>query len=188
MRKIGIIASIVVAVVAISAISYTAIIGSKTAVGQEGMAVDVVRDTVQVILDHKRINANDFIHLYDSAPYHIMNGHVALKMPCDANGNPMPRVKVMAGNADMGMFEELDMNLLEKVSTKGKMCVWHADLESTHEKDKALGMITDVIIMNDSNTPIRFPAGSSVVVGVNEIMKGEEHKEGMHEERKEGMH
>jgi hypothetical protein len=177
MRKIGIIASIVVAVVAISAISYTAIIGSKTAVGQEGMAVDVVRDTVQVILDHKRINANDFMHLYDSAPYHIMNGHVALKMPCDADGNPMPRVKVMAGNADMGMFEELNLNLLEKVSTKGKMCIWHMDLESTHEKDKALGKITDVIIMNDSNTPIRFPAGSSVVVGVNEIMKGEEHKE-----------
>ncbi len=180
MRKIGIIASIVVAIVAVSVISYTAIVGNKTAIGQEGMAVDVVRDTVQVILDFKRINANDFIHVYDSAPYHIMNGHVALKMPCDTDGNPTPRVKVMAGNAEMGMFEELDMHLLEEVSRKGEMCVWHADLESTHEEDKALGKITDVIIMNDSNRPIRFPVGSSIVVGVNEIMKGEERMEEMH--------
>ncbi len=177
MNKIGIITSIIVAVTVISALLYIAIVNNNTAIGQqEGMAVDVVRDTVHVILDFKRINAKDFIHLYDSAPYHIMNGHVALKMPCDTDGNPMPKVKVMAGNADMGMFEELKMTLLEKVSTKGKMCVWHGDLASTHKSNTAFGQITDVIIMNDSDTSVRFPIGSSVVVSVNEIMKGEEHK------------
>jgi hypothetical protein len=167
-RNVAIISSIVVAAVTAIALMFP----SNTAIGEEGMAVDVVRDSVQIILDGRRINANDFIHVYDAAPYHIMNGHVALKMHCDRDGMPMPMVKVMAGNADKGLFEELDMHLLEKVSKKGEMCVWHADLESTHDKDKAFGLITDVIVMNDSNRVIRFPAGSSIVVGVNEIMKG----------------
>ncbi len=167
--NIVIISSIVVAAV----IAVALILPSNTAIGEEGMVTEVVRDSVQIILDGKRINANDFIHVYDAAPYHIMNGHVALKMRCDSDGMPMPMVKVMAGNAEKGLFEELDMHLLDKVSKKGEMCVWHADLESTHEEDKAFGLITDVIVMNDSNRVIRFPAGSSIVVGVNEIMKGE---------------
>lgn len=174
---------LITVVIAVGALIYTvnSIIKQVTVEAQEGMAVDVVRDTVQVILDFKRINAGDFIHLYDSAPYHIMNGHVALKMPCDEMGMPMPMVKVMAGNAEMGMFDEVKMVLLEDVSTKGKMCVWHGDLESTHDMGTAFGNITDVIIMNDDNRPIRFLPGSSIVVGVNEIMKGEhggEHSEG----------
>jgi len=163
------------AVVTVIAVAF--ILPSNTAIGEEGMASEVARDSVQIILDGKRINANDFIHVYDSAPYHIMNGHVALKMRCDNDGMPMPMVKVMAGNAEKGLFEELDMHLLEKVSKKDEMCVWHADLESTHEMDEAFGNITDVIIMNDSNRVIRFPPGSSIIVGVNEIMKGE-HSDG----------
>ena len=172
-EKIVIIPSIVVAAVIAVALMFS----SNTAIGEEGMASEVVRDSVQIILDGKRINANDFIHVYDSAPYHIMNGHVALKMRCDDHGMPMPMVKVMAGNAHKGLFEELDMHLLEEVSEKGEMCVWHADLESTHEEDEAFGSITDVIVMNDSNRVIRFPTGSSIVVGVNEIMKGK-HSDG----------
>ncbi len=166
---------LITVVIAVGALIYTvnSIIKQVTVEAQEGMAVDVVRDTVQVILDFKRINAGDFIHLYDAAPYHIMNGHVALKMPCDNMGMSMPMVKVMAGNAEMGMFDEVEMVLLEDVSTKGKMCVWHGELESTHDMETAFGNITDVIIMNDNDRPIRFLPGSSIVVGVNEIMKGE---------------
>ncbi len=164
---------LITVVIAIGALIYTvnSIIKQITVEAQEGMAVDVVRDTVQVILDYKRINAQDFIHLYDSTPYHIMNGHVALKMPCDDMGMPMPMVKVMVGNAEMGMFDNVDMKLLEDVSTKGKMCIWHGHLESTHDMETAFGNITDVIIMNDGDRPIRFLPGSSIIVGVNEIMK-----------------
>ena len=56
--------------------------------GQSGNATkgnSVVRDSSTILLDGKTIPANDFIHLYDSTPYKIMNGHIASKLPCDAN-------------------------------------------------------------------------------------------------------
>ena len=56
--------------------------------GQSGNATkgnSVVRDSSAILLDGKTIPANDFIHLYDSTPYKIMNGHIASKLPCDAN-------------------------------------------------------------------------------------------------------
>ena len=42
-----------------------------------------VRDSVTELLQDKIIPGGDFIHLYDSTPYHILNGHVALKAPCE---------------------------------------------------------------------------------------------------------
>lgn len=143
---------------------------------QEGMKTDVVRDTVTLLLDWKRIEPNDFILIYDSSPYHIMNGHVALRVPCDADGKPI--ITVLVGNAHDGLLEEPEMMLLEKVSEKGKMCVYHADLMSTHEEGKAMGKIVDVVLKNPQDKIVTLPRGSSVVVGVNEIMKGEEHSNG----------
>ena len=36
-----------------------------------------------ILLDGQIIPGGDFIHLYDTTPYHILNGHVALKAPCE---------------------------------------------------------------------------------------------------------
>jgi len=45
----------------------------------------IVGDSSSISLDGKTIHAKDFIHLYDSTPYKIVNGHVAAKLPCNAN-------------------------------------------------------------------------------------------------------
>lgn len=142
----------------------------------EGMKTDVVRDTVTLMLDWKRIEPNDFVLIYDSVPYHIMNGHVALRVPCNADGEPVITVKV--GSAEKGMLEEPELMLVDKVSEPGKMCVYHADLMSTHEEGSAMGNITDVVLFNPNDRVVTLPRGSSVVVGVNEIMKSEEQGEG----------
>ena len=42
-----------------------------------------MRDSVTELLQDKIIPGGDFMHLYDSTPYHILNGHVALKAPCE---------------------------------------------------------------------------------------------------------
>ena len=64
-------------------------ITTPTAVrGQPGNATkgnSVVRDSSTILLDGKTIPAKDFIHLYDSTPYKIVNGHVAARLPCNAN-------------------------------------------------------------------------------------------------------
>ena len=58
---------------------------------------NVVRDSQAILLEGKTIPANDYIHLYDSTPYMIMNGHIAAKLPCDTN-NTSP-LKILIGQA-----------------------------------------------------------------------------------------
>ena len=41
-----------------------------------------VRDSVTILLQDTIIPGTDFLHLYDSTPSHIVNGHIALKAPC----------------------------------------------------------------------------------------------------------
>src|ERR687891_1972732 len=43
----------------------------------------VVRDSQTQLLDGETISAGGFIHLYDSTPYKITNGHIAAHIPCD---------------------------------------------------------------------------------------------------------
>ena len=50
---------------------------------EENNETNVVRDSVTELLDGQTIPGGDFIHLYDTTPYHILNGHVALKAPCE---------------------------------------------------------------------------------------------------------
>ncbi|MEM4321150.1 MAG: hypothetical protein QXS40_03230 [Candidatus Nitrosocaldus sp.] len=172
-RSTGIVAAAGIALMMTFAIAY--VIPSSTA-AEEGMKTDVVRDTVTLLLDWKRIDPNDFILIYDASPYHIMSGHVALRVPCDADGKPV--ITVLVGSAEDGLLEEPEMMLLDKVSEKGKMCVYHADLTSTHEEGTAMGKIVDVALKNPHDRIVTLPRGSSVVVGVNEIMKSEEHSNG----------
>ena len=38
---------------------------------------NVVRDSAAILLEGKVIPTKDYIHLYDSTPYSILNGHIA---------------------------------------------------------------------------------------------------------------
>ncbi len=42
-------------------------------------ASTVTRDSQTILLDGETLPEGDFIHLYDSTPYQIMNGHIAAK-------------------------------------------------------------------------------------------------------------
>ena len=44
---------------------------------EHNKTTSTVRDSVTELLQDKVIPGGDFIHLYDSTPYHILNGHVA---------------------------------------------------------------------------------------------------------------
>ena len=46
-----------------------------------------VRDSVTILLQDAIIPGTDFLHLYDSTPSHIINGHIALKVPCAADSS-----------------------------------------------------------------------------------------------------
>src|SRR5215217_7960389 len=113
--------------------------------GKEYDKTSTVRDSVTVLLQDRSIPAGDFIHLYDSTPSHIMNGHIALKAPCgDDSTSP---IQVLIGSAPNMTAATLEN--VPSMSTPG-------------EED------------------IEFPPTSTVVIGINKVMKVEydEHSEG----------
>ena len=125
----------------------------------------VVRDSQTILLEGKTIPAKDFIHLYDSTPYMIMNGHIAMKVPCDTSSKPA--VNVLIGSAPN--VKPVQPELVKELSKPGSMCLYHVDVGS----DIAKKIIqTDIAIQNPTNSTITFPPTSTFVIGVNEIMPG----------------
>jgi hypothetical protein len=130
--------------------------------GQSGNATkgnSVVRDSSTILLDGKTIPANDFIHLYDSTPYKIMNGHIASKLPCDANS--VATLKILVGQAPN--VKPAETELIKELSKPGSMCIYHVDIPQGNN------VTTDVAIQNPTGSPIKLPDTSTVVIGVNEI-------------------
>jgi hypothetical protein len=64
---------------------------------KEHNETSTVRDSVTELLDGQIIPGGDFIHLYDTTPYHILNGHVALKAPCEDDS--ITPIQILIGSA-----------------------------------------------------------------------------------------
>jgi hypothetical protein len=135
-----------------------------------GMPTNVVRDSVAELLEGTSIPGGGFIHLYDTTPYMIMNGHVAVNVPCEDNSTAS--VQVLLGQAPN--FTAAELENLPELSTPGEMCLYHVDIAPQEE------VITDVAIANPGDEALEFPPGSTAVIGVNEIMPGAEEGEHGH--------
>ena len=134
-----------------------------------------VRDSVTLLLQDNLIPAGDFIHLYDSSPYHIMNGHVAIKVPCEDDSTT--GIQVLIGSAPNMTVAELE-NIVP-LSTPGEQCLYHVDLIPNGN----VTVLTDVASKNSGDEDIEFPPTSTAVIGINEVKKGEHgHAEGAEEE------
>ena len=129
----------------------------------------VVRDTVTLLLADQTIPGMSYIHLYDSTPYKIVNGHIAAKIPC--NDNSESTLKILTGQAPA--FQPAELELINgNLSTPGELCLYHVDLPQAN-----VTTTTDIAIQNPTDSSIDFPETSTVTVGVNEIMPGaEEHQ------------
>jgi len=139
---------------------------------KEHSEASTVRDSVTVLLQDMIIPATDFIHLYDSTPYQIMNGHVALKAPCEDDSTTP--IAVLIGSAPNMTAATLEN--LPALSTPGEQCLYHVDLIPSGN----VTTLTDIALSNTSEEDIEFPPSSTVVIGINEVTKGEhggEHSE-----------
>jgi len=126
---------------------------------ENGASGNVVRDSVTLLLEDRSLPEGSFIHLYDSTPFKIMNGHVAAKLPCNADNST--DINVLIGQAPNVSPAELEF--VPELSA-GDLCLYHADLASDSEIT-----VTDIAIQNNSTDDIDFPSTSTVVIGVNEI-------------------
>jgi hypothetical protein len=132
---------------------------------EEYNETSTVRDSVTELLQDKIIPGGDFIHLYDSTPYHILNGHVALKAPCqDDSTTP---IQILIGSAPNMTAAPLEN--IAPLSTPGEQCLYHADLIPGGN----VTIITDIALKNPTEEDIEFPPTATVVIGINEITKGE---------------
>jgi len=129
----------------------------------------VVRDTVTLLLFGQVIPGESYIHLYDSSPYKIVNGHIAAKIPC--NDDSEAELNILTGSAPA--FQPAELELIDgNLSTPGELCLYHVDIPQEN-----VTTTTDIAIQNPTDSSIEFPETSTVVVGVNEIMPGaEEHQ------------
>jgi hypothetical protein len=125
----------------------------------------VTRDTVTILLEGKSIPGMGFLHLYDSTPYMMKAGHIALHVPCDTSSKPI--VNVLIGQAPN--LKPVEPELLKELSQLGNMCIYHVDIDSDPAKKVYQ---TDVAIQNPANQTITFPPSSGVVIGVNEVQPG----------------
>ena len=133
----------------------------------------IVRDSETILLAGQVIPPKDYIHVYDASPYKIVNGHIATKLPCDQSFQPL--LNILVGQAPK--IQKIQLHLIEELSTPGKLCIYHADLESssrvTHTPPGVeIGTITDIAIQNPTLEAIELPATTSLVIGVNEIEPG----------------
>jgi hypothetical protein len=124
-----------------------------------------VRDSVTELLQDKIIPGGDFVHLYDSTPYHILNGHVALKAPCEDDSTTP--VQILIGSAPNMTAATLEN--IAPLSTPGEQCLYHADLIPSGN----VTIITDIALKNPTEEDLEFPPTATVVIGINEITKGE---------------
>jgi hypothetical protein len=139
--------------------------GGHAAKEKEYNQTSTVRDSVTELLQDKIIPGGDFVHLYDSTPYHILNGHVALKAPCeDDNTTPVQILIGYAPNMTAATLENI-----APLSTPGEQCLYHADLIPSGN----VTIITDIALKNPTEEDIEFPPTATVVIGINEITKGE---------------
>ena len=113
-----------------------------------------MRDSVTELLQDKVIPGGDFIHLYDSTPYHILNGHIALKAPCEDDS--ITPVQVLIGSAPNMTVATLEN--VAPLSTPGEQCLYHADLIPGGN----VTIITDIALSNPADEDMEFPPTSSV--------------------------
>jgi len=139
--------------------------GGHAAKEKEYNQTSTVRDSVTELLQDKIIPGGDFVHLYDSTPYHILNGHVALKAPCE-DDNTTP-IQILIGSAPNMTAATLEN--VAPLSTPGEQCLYHADLIPSGN----VTIITDIALKNPTEEDIEFPPTATVVIGINEITKGE---------------
>ena len=124
-----------------------------------------VRDSVTELLQDMTIPGGDFIHLYDTTPYHILNGHVALKAPCEDDSTTP--IQILIGSAPNMTVATLEN--VAPLSTPGEQCLYHADLIPGGN----VTIITDIALKNPTEEDVEFPPTATVVIGINEITKGE---------------
>jgi hypothetical protein len=164
--------------------------GSALASGNN-LQKTIVRNIDTLLLAHQIIPPKDFIPLYDTSPYKILNGHLTAKIPCDTNYTSS--LQILEGH--LPDLKPVQLRLVKEFSTRGNICLYQVDLGSTttmsssstttlqnnnsratggglqaNETKTTTAINTDLVLSNPTSDMVVLPNTSTVVIGINEIM------------------
>jgi hypothetical protein len=136
-------------------------IASIDTFGSEANDNNTIIDTQTISLTDKTLPDESFIHLYDSTPYKIVNGHITAQLPCDDDNST--GISVLLGEAPNLTPVPLEFN--DQLPTSEGLCMYNLDLTPTYATS-----ITDIAISNNSTSDIEFPDSSSVMITVESTL------------------
>jgi len=133
-------------------------------------AKNLLGDSATVLLSNQILPPKDYIHIYDSLPYKITNGHVTAKLPCDTESKPA--LEIFTGK--IPLLKPSALRMIKELSKPGYMCLYYIDIpkknESNFTQDKnSADVITDIVLYNPTSVKQVLPNTSSIVIGINEI-------------------
>ncbi|HEY6882687.1 MAG TPA: hypothetical protein VI278_01465 [Nitrososphaeraceae archaeon] len=143
----------------------------------------IVTNVDTLLLAHQIIPPKDFIPLYDTSPYTILNGHLDAKIPCDANY--APSLQILVGH--LPSVKPVQLQLVKEYSQPGNICMYHVNIGSTittspdggkslvnaggtGQQGNTTSINSALLLRNPSDYMVVLPNTSAVVIGVNKIM------------------
>ncbi|MDN5868407.1 MAG: hypothetical protein L0H55_13560 [Candidatus Nitrosocosmicus sp.] len=120
----------------------------------------VVSDTQNIFLQDKSLPEGSFIHLYDSSPYKIVEGHIDARLPCEDDGSTDLNMLI-------GMTPYLVPFDIETVSSQSNLegiCQYQFNIQSNETES-----IADITLQNNSTDTIEFPFSSSILIHIAKI-------------------
>jgi hypothetical protein len=129
----------------------------------------VTRNIDTLLLAHQIIPPGDFLHLYDTDPYSIINGHISAKIPCDANSSSS--LQMLIGH--LPQLKPLQLDPIKEFSKPGYLCMYEGNIGSpvasnANSINTGRSMLTDLILLNPTDYRITLPNTSTVVISINQ--------------------
>ena len=131
---------------------------------------EAIRNIDTLLLAHQIIPPKDFLHLYDTDPYNIVDGHVAAKIPCDANSSAS--LQMLVGH--LPRLRQVQLEPIKELSKPGYLCMYEGNIGSSvtsNSSSVTKGKImfnTDLVLLNPTDYRIILPNTSTVVISVSQ--------------------
>ena len=83
----------------------------------DGEPVDAQFQTTGTIVLKNTLRGGDFMLLKDVTPLQVVGGHVAMKVPCDENGETSLQVLVGSASGSGSALVSVELELIKDIST-----------------------------------------------------------------------
>ncbi len=139
----------------------------------DGEPGDASFQATGTIVLKQSLRGEDFMLLEDVTPLQVVGGHVAMKVPCNRNGETPLQVLVGSASESGSALVPVELEFIKDISKPGRDCVYHADLDVDVIKGDLLAEsgrevnITDIALANSGKKRIHFGFDNGNTVTVN---------------------